>query len=118
MKFVISRASSENPPCEEAKFESITWVQTFLFHTPEEFNKRMGYMRKKEKEWENEGTNHRINEDGCIERDYGTVDVWTIELDSLDDLIAFCKRHGDVIIQDYYMNRYYKHIIIYDDYIE
>lgn len=116
MKFVVTRASGGNSPCEEAKLESIVWVQTFLFKTPEEFDKRLGFHDGKK--WYDEGTNHRVNEDGGIERDYGTVDAWIIELNTLDDLIAFCKKYGDVVIGDYYMNRYYKYITIYDDYIE
>ena len=119
MKFVVTRArGGDNSPCEEARLENIVCVQTFLFKTPEEFNKKLGYMINEKKEWYAEGTNHRVNEYGCIERDYGTCEAWIIELDTLDDLTAFCKKYGDIVIGDYDMNRYYKHIIIYDDYIE
>lgn len=116
MKFTVTRASGygyENPPCEEAKLESIVWIQTFNVRTPEEFDKAW-----RSRPWYSEGSNHRINENGCIERDNGTVNVWAIELNTLDDLIEFNRKYGDIIIRDCYSNRHYKEIQIYDDYIE
>lgn len=118
MKFIVSRTSdafSRKPPCNEAKRDKIVRVDTRTFPTPEEFDLRRSAIEGK---WFDVGTNHRIDERGYITRDNGTIEVWTIELNSLVDLIDFCDKYGDAVIQPCCFNKSYKEIEIYDDYRE
>lgn len=117
MKFVVRRASvwGETKPCDEAVQEKIMRVDTRFFRSPDEYdNKRYVNTPK----WLEEGMNHRITKKGFIQRDLGYKTVWIINLDSLDDLIAFQEKYCDVIIRDSYINPDYKEILIYDGYIE
>ena len=117
MKFIIRRASiwGDESPCEESKRDTIVRVDKRTFCTPEEFNERCG---KREGEWFSVGTNHRISKSGGIARDYGTVDVYLMEINTLEELMKFCEKYGDVIIGNCYLNDDYKEILIYDTYIE
>ena len=118
MKFIVSRTSiwdNDVSPCEDAKRDSIIRVQTRIFHTPEEFDAKFA---KTEGRWLSIGTNHRVNKNGHITRDNGTIDVWMVEFNTLEDLVGFCNKYGDVVIDDCIWNDAYKHIEIYDDYRE
>lgn len=118
MKFIVSRASAwdnEYGPCEESKKEKIVYVDTRTFHTPEEYDYKIRDPRGK---WFSVGTNHRVNKHGYIQRDMEMMEVWTIELNTLEKVMEFCDKYGDIIIGDYMLNDEYKHILIYDDYIE
>lgn len=117
MKFVINRASqwSDDAPCEEAKRDSIIRVETRTLRTPEEFDAKFA---RREGKWFSVGTNHRVDERGWITRDNGMMDVWVIEINTLDELIEFCDKYDDIIIDSYFRNKAYKRILIYDDYIE
>lgn len=118
MKFTVRRASEwndNNAPCEEAKRDSIVKVEVRTLRSPEAFDEKYAYREGK---WLSVGTNHRINKDGYIERDNGMVDVWSVEINTLDELIEFCNKYGDIVIEDGWQNKAYKHILIYDDYIE
>lgn len=117
MKFIISRASQwrDDAPCEEAKRDSIIRVETRTLCTPEEFDAKFAH---KEGKWLSVGTNHRVDEKGWITRDNGMMDVWVIEINTLDELIEFCDKYDDIIINSYFRNKAYKRILIYDDYIE
>lgn len=118
MKFIVSRTSAwgdEKPPCEEAKRDSIVRVETRTLYTPEEFDKRFA---QREGKWLSVGTNHRVNEKGYITRDNGTIDVWSVEFNTLEELIEFCDKYGSVVIEDYMWNKAYREIEIYDDYRE
>lgn len=118
MKFTIRRASAwddETAPCEEAKRKSIVRVETRTCLSPEEFDKKFA---KREGKWLSVGSNHRIEENGWISRDNGMVDIWSIEINTLNELMEFCKKYGDVVIGNNMWNKSYKEILIYDDYIE
>lgn len=45
-------------------------------------------------------------------------DVWSIEINTLEELIDFFERNGDIIIKDCFWNRSLREIEIYDDYRE
>lgn len=64
--------------------------------------------------WYELGRNHRV-ENGHIMRDFDDT-AWFIEMNSLDDLIAFHKAHGDLVISDGFTR--ITRIEIYDDYRE
>ena len=120
MTFIVERASrygcdGEQTPCDGAYLGSIIRVETRTLHTPEEFDDKFS---KFEGKWISIGTNHRINKNGWITRDRGTVMVWFIEINTIDELIEFCNKNGDVVIEDCAWNTSYKKILIYDDYIE
>ena len=120
MKFVVSKTSTGidlfNAPCEEAKLDNIIKVDKYYFRTPEEYNKRNGFGNYKK--WHEQGENHRTDKDGYIIRDNGLITVWTIELNTLDELIAFYNKYGEIIIQKCWLNESYMQIEIYDDYRE
>lgn len=118
MKFVVRRTSEWNDkvsPCEEAKRDSIVRVETRACLSPEEFDERFA---KREGKWLSVGTNHRVNEKGWIVRDNGLIDVWSVEVNTLDELVEFYNKYGRLVIEDCMWNEAYKEIEIYDDYRE
>ena len=118
MKFTVRRASvwdDKEAPCEEAKYDSIVRVETRTCLSPEEFDERFA---KREGKWFSIGTNHRTNERGWIVRDNGMIDVWSVEINTFEELMDFCDKYGDVVIRKCTCNDAYKEILIYDDYIE
>lgn len=114
MLFVVSRTSGcDNAPCQGATLRKIVNVESYNFRTPEEYNKKWG------RNWLAEGSNHRIDERGNITRNNGLVNVWTIEINSLDELIRFCEKYDNIIIKKHHRNNPdYKEIEIYDDWRE
>lgn len=118
MKFIIRRASQwgeEVSPCDEARRDNIVRVETRTVYSPEEFDLRFS---KREGKWLSVGTNHRVNDKGYITRDREMIDVWSIEINTLDELIKFYDKYGDIVISQCVWNPTYQEILIYDDYIE
>lgn len=118
MKFVVSRTSQwgdEIAPCEEAKRDSIVRVETRSCLSPEEFDERFA---QREGKWLSVGTNHRVNEKGYITRDNGMIDVWSIELNNLEEIASFVDKYGEIVIGADLHNQDCKYIEIYDDYRE
>lgn len=112
MKFKISRTSTYcNQPCIEAVKEKCISIDERTVNSPDKLNFK--YDREN---WFTEGTNHRI-EDGHIKRDIEDED-WFIEVNTLEDLIEFQEKYGDIIIQKSWDNDTIKEIEIYDDYRE
>ena len=121
MKFIVIRTSScydnDIPPCPEAKLESVPNWYYCTFKTEEEYNSRVGGR------WCNSGTEHGLWYGG-IKRRIQDVNVWTIELDTMDDLLEFCKKNNNrVIITTVYEPNYrhpleYPQLEIYDNYRE
>ena len=58
--------------------------------------------------------------DGYICRDREMMNVWTIEINSIEELIALSRKYGKIIIADYYLNDNdgYPTLEIYDSYRE
>lgn len=59
----------------------------------------------------------------CIEREnkiynQSTIDVWSVEINTLEELIKFYEKYGDIIIKHCLWNKSYKEIEIYDGYRE
>lgn len=119
MKFIIKRTSgrANSSPCVEAKEEQVVGIETRTFRTPEEFDKRFA---AREGAWLSVGTNHRIGRDGYICRDRDMMNVWTIEVNSIEELVALSRKYGEIIVADHYLssNDEYPTIEIYDDYRE
>ncbi len=117
MKFTITRTSlygDECKPCKEAMPYEVTNVEIRTLKTPEEFDKKFGLIEGK---WLDTGINHRII-DGCIARDIGTRKCWSVDINSLEDLIAFKRKYGDLVIETNLWDGKTPHIEIYDDYRE
>lgn len=119
MRFIVRRTSDDfgdgkKSPCENATIFKMPYVQCVRKHTPEEYDKTMGIGYK----WLDNGENHRINNEGFIERDmYRTV--WGVEINNLEELLQFqdkCK--NEIIISRNYLNKDFFEIEIYDDYRE
>lgn len=118
MKFIVSRTSDYRAnikPCEEAKMESIVMVETRNFKSILEFDATFG---DREGKWLSIGENHRFDKNGYIARDNGLIDVWTIEVNSLEELMDFVGKYGNVVVQKCYKNDRWYEIEIYDDYRE
>ena len=120
MKFIIKRTSgrANSSPCVEAKEEQVVRIETRTpFHSPEEFDKKFA---DREGSWLSVGTNHRIDKNGYICRDCEMMNVWTIEINSIEELIALSRKYGEIIITDHYLdiNDMYPTLEIYDDYRE
>ena len=110
MKFEITRTSGdENKPCEEAREEFVEHWQTRTC-TEEYFNQKYG-------KWREKGKNHKIDKDGNITRQVEDQIAWTIEINSLDELISLYEKYGDIIITKSFCNEN-KLIEIYDSYRE
>jgi hypothetical protein len=50
--------------------------------------------------------------------DYRERNVWTIELNTLEELINFTNKYGRIVIEEYWLNDKFKEIEIYDGYRE
>lgn len=68
--------------------------------------------------WYERGTNHRQLSDGRYARDLGMRTVRFIDLDTLDDLVAFVHKYGRVIVDRSFINPALMELEIYDDYRE
>ncbi len=105
MKFLISRASYKEPPCEGAVKEDI--LRKDIRNLPMKLIK--GFM--------DYGFNHKNINGGC-QREF-KENKYVIELKSLEDIIKLTKSVGSLVIEN---NDTYSNldgtIIIYDDYLE
>ena len=48
----------------------------------------------------------------------GEEKVWMVEIDTIEELMNFQSKYGDIIIRDSTLYTEYHEILIYDDYIE
>lgn len=117
MRFVVSRAScwDDEKPCVEAKRMEITELDIRRFRSPDEFDKIRGH---REGSWLSGGKNHCITKDGHIQRELGPKEVWYVEIETLEELVEFKNRHGQIIILDCVDNPSETEIAIYDGYRE
>ena len=119
MKFIIERTSGRgnSSPCVEPQEAQVARTESRTLHSPEEFDKKFAY---REGNWLSVGTNHRIGKNGYICRDCEMMNVWTIEINSIEELIALSRKYGEIIIIDHYLdiNDMHPTLEIYDDYRE
>lgn len=119
MEFEITRTSTwrYKKPCEEAYIKEIIEIDERGFETFEEFEDRL-----KEK-WVDKGFNHKIVEANKkfdtphIYREFNK-EIWCIKVNSLEELIDFKNKHGDLILSESFFNDKVNSIEIYDDYRE
>ena len=116
MKFIVTKTSvySDDAPCDEAKsgmFES--W--SIRYCTEAYFNKRFAEI---EGLWRSKGRNHCVNSDGNICRQAHDERLWYIEIGTLDELMDFCSKHGQIVVSSNKHSDRDGEIEIYDDYRE
>ena len=99
MKFIVSSknmsVTESRKPCEEAVEEELTALDYRTVPTLEEAKSKIWY-----KDWLNSGENHR-EENGMVVCDKkAKAGRWVVELQSLEDLVAFQGRHGAIVLTD------------------
>jgi len=113
MKFNVKRTSTwtEAKPCKEA-------YQIDGFRVDERTVKDPSKLSCDDKDtWYEKGVNHRVIK-GHIYRDF-PAKFWVVDIDSLEELMKFSKKYGDLIISEYTMwAKDFPSIEIYDDYRE
>lgn len=113
MKYIVSRTSSwdEDKPCDEAYEEEFIFVDERNVDDPSK-NEFIS------QDWYTDTTffNHRV-ENGHIKRDR-KVKRWVVDIDTLEQLNAFFKKYGKIIIQEEFGIPNQLAIEIYDDWRE
>ncbi len=99
MKFIISRkrlpVTENKKPCDEARKEELTPLDYRTVKTLEEAKGKVWY-----EDWLESGENHR-EEDGVVVCDKKNKSKqWVIEIDNLEELIAFQKKYDEITISD------------------
>ena len=116
MIYIIKRASvfGEESPCEEAiKKPYENWHTRCI--TEDYFNENFSL---KQGTWRSIGKNHTITNEGYITRQLDDKLLWSIEINTLEDLHKLINKYGTIIIEDQDSNTKVPTITIYDDYIE
>lgn len=110
MKFQVSRTSqfdSDVPPCEGATREMVPNYDVRTFKTFKEYDDRLAAF---DGSWLSRGTEHKVLENS-ISRRLHDVEVWTVTLTSLEQLMDFVGKYGTCVLGE-------GDIEIYDDYRE
>lgn len=99
MKFIISTKmvslTQSKKPCNEAKEMELTPLDYRDVKTLEEAKEKIWY-----KDWIESGENHR-EENGMIVSDKkAKVTQWVIDVNTLEELVAFQGRYGDIVVSD------------------
>lgn len=99
MKFIVSRTivslRESRKPCDEAVEEELTPMDYRTVKTLEDAKKKVWY-----KDWIEGGQNHR-EERGMVVCDRKVMEKqWVVEIDSLEELIAFQEKYGEILISD------------------
>lgn len=114
MKFIVERTSTwgNGKPCALVKKETLLCIDERVVNDP----LKITSMGTSDGWWYNKGKNHRV-EHGHIKRDFDW-DVWTIELNTLEELLQFRKDYGRIVIEPHPFNPGYLRLEIYDDWRE
>lgn len=99
MKFIISAKTvsltESKKPCDEAEEIALTPLDIRDVKTLEEARGKIWY-----KSWFESGENHR-EENGMVVCDKKVkVNQWVINTGTLEDLLAFQEKYGDIVISD------------------
>lgn len=78
----------------------------------------MKFIVKRASKWKNEDV--LVDEAKCDVVDYNgrTINVYSIEINTLEELINFYNKYGNIVIREGISDRESIEILIYDDYIE
>lgn len=118
MRFAVTRTSVSDEdvqPCKEAVRGEIRNIDRRTFKSAEEHDKRLS--RNGQDTWLSRGTNHRKDGSG-IARDLDPVSAWYVEIDSLEALIKFYGKYGDLVLRPAWQDNETPTIEIYDGYRE
>ena len=119
MKFKVSKTSiwdDEISPCEDVTKKRYTRFEIRTLGNYEEFDKRFG---AREGNWLSKGINHCINNKGYVQREILNGSVgWFLEISTLDELLKFKSKYGQIIIKECWDNPNIIELEIYDDYRE
>lgn len=123
MRFKITRTSfwdDETPPCDGAiRGTCARWDQR-TFKSPAEYDRKLGHRGT----WLDKGTEHGYWKDGeraeesGIQRRLEDGDCWYIVINSLDELVAFNQKYGDLVLSAPRQEGTLPALEIYDDYRE
>jgi len=115
MKFIISRTSEwgDDSPHNNAKKEFVEHWRTRTC-SEDEFNK---IFSSREGLWRNKGKDHTVTEKGYIKRRESDVEVWIIEINTLEELIKLSSEN-QIIVGPISEMHNLPTIEIYDDYRE
>jgi GTP:adenosylcobinamide-phosphate guanylyltransferase len=99
MKFIVSRTTvslrKSKKPCDEAMEVELTPLDYRTVKTLEEAKKKVWY-----KDWLEGGINHR-EEGGLVVCDKKIKEKqWVVEINTLEQLIEFQSKYGDIQITD------------------
>jgi hypothetical protein len=99
MKFIVGTKRvplrETKKPCDEAQEQELTPLDIRDVKTLDEAKGKIWY-----KDWIEGGKNHR-EENGMIVCDKkAAVKQWVIEIGNLEELLAFQKRNGDIVLSD------------------
>ncbi len=99
MKFIVTRRVSpigdEAPPCEEARKEELTPLDYRDVSSLEEAKKKVWFN-----EWFNSGVNHREEGGRIVCEKRQKEQRWVVEIGTLEELVEFQSRYGDIILRD------------------
>jgi hypothetical protein len=99
MKFIVTRRVSsigdEEKPCDEAKRQALTPLDYREVETLEEAKKKVWF-----KEWYESGTNHREEGGRVVCEKKEKEQRWVVEINSLEELMDFQSKYGDIIVRN------------------
>ncbi len=99
MKFIVSKKmqsiSGDDRPCDEAVREELTPLDYRTVKTLEEAKKKIWY-----KDWLKGGVNHREENGRVVCEKTVKQQQWVVEIASLDELLKFQDKYGDIILRD------------------
>lgn len=114
MKFLVNRTSCWSDsckPCAEAKQTSYVYYDWRTVNDP----KKLTYHNALN-DWYSHGENHRV-ERGNIVRDLPHDNGWSVDFETMDDLLKFVNKYGRVVVSNW-DDHNLPMIEIYDDYRE
>ena len=113
MTFLVSRTSKryEEKPCDDAEPTTVTLIDERPVDNPLKLpNFGLGWYA------DPCYCNHRV-ENGHIRRDY-KVNAWKLEINTLEELLEFFRKHGDLILTECGFDEIEIELEIYDDFRE
>lgn len=123
MRFAVTRTSGhdrEAKPCEEATRGELDYWDVRTFKSPEEHDATPWARHSK---WRDRGTDHQFvygpgGDVAGIKRNLGPRTAWFVDLASLEELVAFHEKYGELVLTNVNGNDSVPGIEIYDGYRE
>ncbi|MCX8070485.1 MAG: hypothetical protein N2738_08280 [Thermodesulfovibrionales bacterium] len=99
MKFIVTKKNvsltDTKKPCEEAREEALTALDYRTVSSLKEAESKIWF-----KDWYNGGENHREENGMIVCEKKEKVHKWIVEFNSLEELINFQSKYGDILISD------------------